>query len=86
MPPTDQALDPKVCLLHPEGCVSAGEAGDIDHLASGLLLCENIAHGIGLRKSLPLQYLYYLAQVRGCLLPWGSAVTGTPVQVLRSSC
>ena len=40
----------------------AGEAGDIDHLASGLLLCENIAHGIGLRKSLPLQYLYYLAQ------------------------
>ena len=43
-------------------CCPAGEAGDIDHLVSGLLLCENIAHGIGLRKNLPLQYLYYLAQ------------------------
>ena len=31
---------------------------------SALLLCENIAHGINLRKSLPLQYLFYLAQVR----------------------
>ncbi len=27
------------------------------------MLCENIAHGIHLRKSLPLQYLFYLAQV-----------------------
>ena len=36
----------------------------MDHLVSGLLLCENIAHGINLRKSLPLQYLFYLAQVR----------------------
>ncbi len=42
-----------------------GEAGDIDHLVSALMLCENIAHGIHLRKSLPLQYLFYLAQVRG---------------------
>jgi hypothetical protein len=41
-----------------------GEAGDIDHLVSALMLCENIAHGIHLRKSLPLQYLFYLAQVR----------------------
>ena len=41
-----------------------GEAGDIDHLVSTLMLSENIAHGIHLRKSLPLQYLFYLAQVR----------------------
>ena len=42
----------------------AGEAGDVDHLASAFLLAQNISHGIGLRKCMPLQYLYYLAQVR----------------------
>lgn len=39
------------------------QAGDIDHLAAGILLCHNISHGINLRKSPVLQYLYYLAQV-----------------------
>ena len=43
--------------------VPAGEAGDIDHLVSSFLLSENIAHGINLRKSPSLQYLYYIAQV-----------------------
>ncbi|GFH18548.1 A_deaminase domain-containing protein, partial [Haematococcus lacustris] len=33
----------------------AGEAGDIDHLAASFMLCENIAHGINLRKSPLLQ-------------------------------
>ena len=47
----------------------AGEAGDVDHLVSALLLCENIAHGINLRKSLPLQYLFYLAQIGLCMSP-----------------
>ena len=47
----------------------AGEAGDIDHLVSALLLCENIAHGINLRKSPPLQYLFYLAQIGLCMSP-----------------
>jgi AMP deaminase len=41
-----------------------GEAGEIDHLASAFMCCENIAHGIQLRKSPFLQYLYYLAQAR----------------------
>ena len=41
----------------------------MDHLVSGLLLCENIAHGINLRKSLPLQYLYYLGQIGLCMSP-----------------
>lgn len=52
-------------------CVSAdlrrcptGEAGDVDHLVSAMMLCENIAHGINLRKSPCMQYLYYLTQVR----------------------
>ena len=41
----------------------AGEAGDIDHLAAAFLLTKNIAHGINLRKSPVLQYLYYLTQI-----------------------
>ncbi|XP_073017539.1 AMP deaminase-like isoform X2 [Primulina eburnea] len=40
----------------------SGEAGDIDHLAATFLTSHNIAHGINLRKSPVLQYLYYLAQ------------------------
>lgn len=39
------------------------QAGDIDHLAATFLTAHNIAHGINLRKSPVLQYLYYLAQV-----------------------
>ncbi|CAN1311283.1 AMP deaminase [Linum perenne] len=46
-----------------------GEAGDIDHLAAAFLLCENISHGINLRKSPALQYLYYLAQVGLAMSP-----------------
>lgn len=47
----------------------AGEAGDIDHLTTALMLCENIAHGINLRKSPCLQYLFYLAQIGLCMSP-----------------
>ena len=47
----------------------SGEAGDIDHLVSTFLLSENIAHGINLRKSPCLQYLYYLAQIGLCMSP-----------------
>ena len=46
-----------------------GEAGDIDHLAAGFLLANNISHGIILRKSPCLQYLYYLAQIGICVSP-----------------
>ena len=41
----------------------SGEAGDVDHLAATFLLARNIAHGINLRKSPGLQYLYYLSQI-----------------------
>eukprot|EP00803_Ostreobium_quekettii_P007072 evm.model.scf_2483.1 EVM.evm.TU.scf_2483.1 scf_2483:1820-9003(+) len=47
----------------------AGEAGDIDHLTCAFMLCENIAHGINLRKSPCMQYLYYLAQIGLCMAP-----------------
>ncbi|PRQ41288.1 putative AMP deaminase [Rosa chinensis] len=40
-----------------------GEAGDVEHLAAGFLVCHNISHGINLRYSPVLQYLYYLGQV-----------------------
>ncbi|KAF5205592.1 Amp deaminase [Thalictrum thalictroides] len=46
-----------------------GEAGEIDHLASSFLICHNIAHGINLRKSPVLQYLYYLAQIGLAMTP-----------------
>ncbi|KAF2306417.1 hypothetical protein GH714_017823 [Hevea brasiliensis] len=47
----------------------SGEAGDIDHLAATFLTAHNIAHGINLRKSPVLQYLYYLAQIGLALSP-----------------
>jgi len=34
------------------------------------MLCENIAHGINLRKSPCLQYLFYMAQI-GLCMRWG---------------
>ncbi|XP_071738478.1 probable AMP deaminase [Rutidosis leptorrhynchoides] len=46
-----------------------GEAGDVDHLAAAFLTTHNIAHGINLRKSPVLQYLYYLAQIGLCMSP-----------------
>lgn len=46
-----------------------GEAGDVDHLAATFLLAENIAHGINLRKSPCLQYLYYVTQIGLCMSP-----------------
>ncbi|KAM3358888.1 putative AMP deaminase [Capsicum galapagoense] len=46
-----------------------GEAGDVDHLAAGFLLCHNISHGINLRKTPVLHYLYYLAQVGLAMSP-----------------
>ncbi|KAI3988957.1 hypothetical protein MKX01_016528 [Papaver californicum] len=46
-----------------------GEAGDIDHLAATFITSHNIAHGINLRKSPVLQYLYYLAQVGLAMSP-----------------
>ncbi|CAL9069920.1 unnamed protein product [Musa banksii] len=47
----------------------SGEAGDIDHLAATFLCAHNIAHGINLRKSPVLQYLYYLAQIGLAMSP-----------------
>lgn len=47
----------------------AGEAGDIDHLVCSFMLCQSISHGIILRRSPFLQYLYYLARIGLCMSP-----------------
>lgn len=46
-----------------------GEAGAVQHLVCGYLLCENISHGLLLRKVPVLQYLYYLAQIGIAMSP-----------------
>eukprot|EP00760_Papus_ankaliazontas_P027928 PhM_4_TR3463/c1_g1_i14/m.25497/K01490/AMPD; AMP deaminase len=40
-----------------------GESGATDHLVASFLTCDQINHGINLRHSPALQYIYYLAQV-----------------------
>uniref|UniRef100_A0AAQ4RV25 AMP deaminase n=1 Tax=Gasterosteus aculeatus aculeatus TaxID=481459 RepID=A0AAQ4RV25_GASAC len=46
-----------------------GEAGSITHLVSGFLTSDNISHGLNLKKSPVLQYLYYLAQIPIAMSP-----------------
>ncbi|TYZ67790.1 hypothetical protein PybrP1_005565 [[Pythium] brassicae (nom. inval.)] len=47
----------------------SGEAGDPDHLAAAFLTANGINHGITLRKSVALQYLYYLTQIGIAMSP-----------------
>lgn len=47
----------------------AGEAGDPDHLGATYLAANSISHGINLKKSPVLQYLYYLWQIGLALSP-----------------
>ncbi|XP_075257307.1 AMP deaminase 2-like isoform X3 [Convolutriloba macropyga] len=47
----------------------SGEAGGIAHLAVAFMAAENISHGLLLRKSPVLQYLYYLCQVGIAMSP-----------------
>mmetsp|Transcript_12373 Transcript_12373/g.18490 ORF Transcript_12373/g.18490 Transcript_12373/m.18490 type:complete len:952 (+) Transcript_12373:119-2974(+) len=47
----------------------AGEAGDITHLISTYLCADGIAHGLELRRSPVLEYLYYLTQIGMSMSP-----------------
>lgn len=47
----------------------AGEAGEQNHLHAAFLTARGINHGINLRKSPSMQYLYYLAQIGLALSP-----------------
>jgi len=40
-----------------------GESGDLDHLAASFMFAESIQHGITLKRSPVLQYLYYISQI-----------------------
>lgn len=46
-----------------------GEAGTVRHLVSGFMTSENISHGLLLRKTPVLQYLYYLSQIGIAMSP-----------------
>ena len=46
-----------------------GEAGPVHHLVSGFMTSENISHGLLLRKTPVLQYLYYLSQIGIAMSP-----------------
>ncbi|KAM9765761.1 AMP deaminase 3 isoform 1-T1 [Menidia menidia] len=46
-----------------------GEAGSITHLVSAFLTADNISHGLNLKKSPVLQYLYYLTQLPIAMSP-----------------
>eukprot|EP00742_Colponemidia_sp_Colp-10_P003699 GILJ01003937.1.p1 GENE.GILJ01003937.1~~GILJ01003937.1.p1 ORF type:complete len:764 (-),score=122.22 GILJ01003937.1:165-2456(-) len=47
----------------------AGESGGMDHLGTAFLLANSINHGIVLRKTPVLQYLFYLAQIGLAMSP-----------------
>ncbi|XP_071807049.1 AMP deaminase 2-like isoform X2 [Asterias amurensis] len=46
-----------------------GEAGPVHHLVTAFMLAENISHGLLLRKTPVLQYLYYLCQIGIAMSP-----------------
>jgi len=46
-----------------------GESGDVQHLNVSFLLSKNISHGMTLKQSPNLEYLYYLSQIGIALSP-----------------
>ncbi|KAF8821151.1 AMP deaminase [Cardiosporidium cionae] len=56
-------------LRHLEFRPHCGEAGSISHLATMYLLANSINHGVMLRKSPVLQYIYYLKKIGLALSP-----------------
>uniref|UniRef100_A0A0N4ZU19 AMP deaminase n=1 Tax=Parastrongyloides trichosuri TaxID=131310 RepID=A0A0N4ZU19_PARTI len=57
-----------------------GEAGAVNHLISGYLTAESIAHGLLLRKSAILQYLFYLTQMGIAMSPLSNNLLFVPYQ------
>ncbi|XP_009330201.1 PREDICTED: AMP deaminase 1 isoform X4 [Pygoscelis adeliae] len=46
-----------------------GEAGAVTHLLAAFMTADNISHGLNLKKSPVLQYLYFLAQIPIAMSP-----------------
>ncbi|CEF67347.1 AMP deaminase 2 [Strongyloides ratti] len=55
-----------------------GEAGAVSHLISGFLTSESISHGLLLRKSTVLQYLFYLTQMGVAMSPLSNNLLFVP--------
>uniref|UniRef100_A0A0K0E1A2 AMP deaminase n=2 Tax=Strongyloides stercoralis TaxID=6248 RepID=A0A0K0E1A2_STRER len=55
-----------------------GEAGSVSHLISGFLTSESISHGLLLRKSPVLQYLFYLTQMGIAMSPLSNNLLFVP--------
>mmetsp|Transcript_1229 Transcript_1229/g.4326 ORF Transcript_1229/g.4326 Transcript_1229/m.4326 type:complete len:317 (+) Transcript_1229:249-1199(+) len=57
-----------------------GEAGNVSHLCSGFMLADGINHGVQLRESPVLQYLYYLAQIGIAVSPLSNDILFIPLE------
>eukprot|EP00854_Cymbomonas_tetramitiformis_P011458 gene11458-13542_t len=65
-----------------------GEAGEPHHLATAFLLADSINHGILLKDTPSLQYLYYLAQIGMSLCPLSNhhlftRLSDSPVEIMH---
>lgn len=56
-----------------------GEAGNTSHLCSGFMLADGINHGVQLKESPVLQYLYYLAQIGIAVSPLSNDILFIPL-------
>ena len=64
----------------------AGEAGGLEHLHAAFLTARGINHGINLRRTPSLQYLYYLAQVRPSPSPVAPSACTSHMCTLQCPC
>jgi len=56
-----------------------GEAGNVSHLCSGFMLADSICHGVMLKDTPVLQYLFYLAQVGLAVSPLSNDILFIPL-------
>lgn len=56
-----------------------GEAGNASHLCSGFMLADSVCHGVQLKESPVLQYLFYLGQVGLAVSPLSNDILFVPL-------
>merc|ERR1719436_1391435 len=56
-----------------------GEAGNPSHLCAGFMLADGINHGVQLRKTPVMEYLYYIAQVGVAVSPLSNDILFVPL-------
>jgi len=57
-----------------------GEAGNVSHLVSGFMLTDGIGHGVMLKETPVLEYLFYLAQVGLHVSPLSNDILFIPLE------